>query len=336
MQHGIYYFRDPPAFLATGSVVGKKEHAGPLGKYFDYHDDSDAFGQDTWEKSEGEMQRLALNFALSKAKILHTDVDALFAGDLMNQCVGSSYGLLDFDIPFFGLYGACSTSVESIGLAALGVGNGIFEMAAAVTSSHNCSAERQFRYPLEYGGQRSPTAQWTVTGAGAFLLGHADIGPYVTEFLPGRTLDAGVKDLTNMGAAMAPAVIDTLTRYFAESKCAPDQFDLILTGDLGEEGHRIVTELMAKNQTPLGQNYTDCGLLIYDRTRQDMHAGGSGCGCCASVLAGYLTEQFRAGKLRDILVIATGALMSPASVQQGCSIPAIAHLIRIRKEKGTA
>lgn len=333
MQKGVYVFDEPPALLAAASVVGKKESEGPLGSFFDYHDVSDRFGQPSWEQSEGEMQRMAMNFALQKAALHAEDVDAIFAGDLMNQCVGSAYGLLDFDIPFFGLYGACSTSVEGIGLAALGVANGSFHVAAAVTSSHNCSAERQFRYPLEYGGQRSPTAQWTVTGSGAFLLGKEGAGPYITEFLPGRTLDAGVTDLTNMGAAMAPAAADTLTRYLKERKISPDSFDMILTGDLGHEGHKLVLDLMKQNGIPLGQNYTDCGLLIYDRAKQDMHAGGSGCGCAAVVLSGLLMKQFALGKLKDVLLLGTGALMSPSSVQQGCSIPSIAHLIRIQSKK---
>jgi len=320
-----------PSIIAHATAVGNKEHKGPLGERFDYHDESDKFGQKTWEKAEGEMQRIALNLALKKADLSHNALDCLFAGDLINQCNSSNYGLVDIPAPFLGLYGACSTSAEGLIVATLYLGAVGCGTVAVVTSSHNCSAERQFRFPVEYGGQRPPTAQWTVTGAAAFLLGEGD-GAYVTELLPGISIDGGVSDANNMGAAMAPAVIDTLTRYFEESGMNPTDFDGIFTGDLGYEGHAIVVEKMKAKGIDLSENYFDCGLLIYDREEQDVHAGGSGCGCSASVLSAYLLPKLESGEYHDILYIATGALMSPMAIQQGQSIPGIAHLVRITKE----
>lgn len=332
-DNSIIRFPRSPSFISSAAVCGKKEKEGPLGNIFDFHDSSDKFGQDTWEQAESEMQRTAMNIALSKAKLAVDDIDAVFAGDLINQCTGSSFGLLDFDLPYFGLYGACSTAAEGLILSALAYNSGVgYNRIGVTVSSHNCSAERQFRFPLEYGGQRPPTAQWTVTAGASFIIGDGS-GAYITEALPGRSIDGGITDANNMGAAMAPAAIDTLTRYFTESGAEPSDFDMILTGDLGEIGHGIVTELMLDAGYDLSCNYDDCGLMIYDRASQDVHAGGSGCGCSASVLAGYLLDKFERGILRDILWIGTGALMSPMSVQQGQSIPGIAHLIRITKER---
>ncbi len=321
-----------PSIISHSSVVGKKEHEGPLGECFDYHDVSDTFGKETWEQSEGEMQHIALNLALAKAKLTHNQLDAVFAGDLINQCTSSHYGHLDIEVPFLGLYGACSTSAEGLLLATLYWNASEVERVAVVTSSHNCSAERQFRYPVEYGGLRTPTAQWTVTGAAAFLLGEGE-GAYVTELLPGTRIDGGITDTANMGAAMAPAVIHTLTRYFTESGHSPCDFDGIYTGDLGYEGYKIVVEAMAQKGYDLSKNYHDCGLMIYDRDGQDVHAGGSGCGCSATVLSGYLLPKLERGEYHDILYVATGALMSPMSVLQGQSIPGIAHLVRLTKER---
>ena len=325
-----------PAILSAASVVGKYEHEGALGGYFDMHDISDRFGQDTWEKSEAETQRLAMNLALAKIKLTDNKLGCIFAGDLLNQCVSSAYGLLEFDTPMFGLYGACSTAAEGLILSALTVSLGIFNYAAAVTSSHYCAAERQFRYPLEYGGQRPPTAQWTATGSGAFIIGNsADTdGIFITEVLPGRSIDKGINDAANMGAAMAPAAVDTLTRYFRESGNPPGMFDLIVTGDLGAEGYAVTLEYMRREGYDLAGNYTDCGLLLYDRGHHDVHAGASGCGCSAVVLAGFLIDQLKSGKLNDILFVGTGALMSPQSIQQGLNIPGIAHLVRIRNKRG--
>lgn len=327
MQDKILKF-DGAAIVGTGSVVGKREHEGPLGACFDLHDDTDRFGKSTWEKAEGEMQRLALNVALGKIGASERDVDALFAGDLLNQCVSSAYGLLDFDIPYFGLYGACSTAVEGLMLSAMMCSAGYFGTCAAVTSSHYCSAERQYRTPLEYGAQRTPTAQWTVTGSGAFLV-RREGEVRIAEALPGIVREKGINDASNMGAAMAPAAVDTLVRYFRYSDCAPSDFDLIATGDLGAEGGEILCELLLSEGIDIRRQHRDCGTMIYDRERQDMHAGGSGCGCSAVVLASHLYPRLVRGELRNILVLGTGAMMSPASIQQGEAIPAVAHLLRL-------
>jgi len=330
MAKRIIKFQNPPKIVATASVAGKRENEGPLSKKFDIIDQADKFSQDTWEKSESEMQRLAVKKVMEKANLSDDDIGALFAGDLTNQCVSSNYGLLDFDIPFFGLYGACSTAAESLMLSALTVGNNIFNNAVAVTSSHNCTAERQFRYPLEYGGQHTPTSQWTVTGSGAFVVSNQGKGPVIADVLPGKTTDRGITDINNMGAAMAPAAINTLLRYFKETDSHPSDYDLIATGDLGYEGHRIVKELMLENGYDMGKQYLDCGLIIYDIKKQDMHSGGSGCGCSAIVFASHIYDELCSGKLNNILFIGTGALMSPSSVQQGQSIPGIAHLLHIK------
>ena len=319
--------------VSSASAVGKKETEGPLGGSFDLCDDTDRFGAKTWEGSESEMQRMALNTALAKAKIADADVGALFAGDLLNQCVGSAYGLLSFDIPYFGLYGACSTCAESLLLASTFVSNGIFDRCAAVTSSHYCSAERQFRFPVEYGGQRPPTAQWTVTGSGAFIVQKATDAsrPIIRRAMPGKVRERGIKDANNMGAAMAPAAEDTLVRYFSATKTMPQDFDLIITGDLGFEGGTILCDLLRADGYPMDDVYNDCGRLIYDRKGQDVHGGGSGCGCSAVVLASHLLPRMERGELSRILFLSTGAMMSPDSIKQGQSIPAVAHLLEIVK-----
>lgn len=329
MHNRIMKFENA-AIAASASVVGKAEYDGPLGRYFDICDPSDKFNMKTWELAESEMQRLAFNTAQSKLAASEREVGALFAGDLLNQCVGSAYGLLDFDIPYFGLYGACSTAAEALILAAASVNAGYFDTAAAVTSSHFCAAERQYRTPIEYGAQRSPTSQWTVTGAGAFMI-RREGGVRIREALPGIVVERGVSDASNMGAAMAPAAADTLLRYFEVTKSSPAGFDMILTGDLGAEGGAIFCELMSARGFELCDIYSDCGVMIYDRERQDKHAGGSGCGCSAAVLASYICPMIERGELCDVLLLGTGAMMSPASIQQGQAIPAIAHLVRLCK-----
>ena len=318
--------------LTAATVVGSKEHSGPLGQHFDYYGDSDRFGQDTWEKAESEMQRMALAAALDKASLRQEQVDMLFAGDLLNQCVGSSYGLLSYDIPYFGLYGACSTSVEGLTLAAAMVSGGMAEVTAAVTSSHNAAAERQFRTPLEYGGQRPPTGQWTVTGAGAFVVTTPEQAKgkelaRMTHALPGIVVDMGITDANNMGAAMAPAAVSTLTRYFDQSGTFPVDYDLIVTGDLGWEGSRILCDLMMAEGRDISGRHNDCGKMVFSRNIQDTHSGGSGCGCAAVVLGGYLLPKLQRGELKRILFMATGAMMSPDSIKQGQSIPGVAHLV---------
>lgn len=332
MQKTIIELENTPCIAFAASVGGSREYEGPLGGLLDAHDEDNSFGQPTWEKSEAEMQRQALNLALAKGKLQPDSLDALFAGDLINQCTSSAYGLLSFDVPYIGLYGACSTAAEGIAMAAMTVNAGYFKRAAAVTSSHNGSAERQFRYPLEYGGQRSPTAQWTVTGSAAFIIEGGERGLYgafLREVMFGRTLDRGINDAGNMGAAMAPAAADTLLRYFKASKLRPENFDLIVTGDLGSEGHSILLELTSAGGLDLSKVCSDCGMLIYDQRGQDVHSGGSGCGCSAVVLAAELLRRIKEGEIKDMLFVGTGALMSPDALKQGQSIPGVAHLVRI-------
>lgn len=325
----VIKLKNAPCICGYAAVVGRREYEGPLRDDFDMHDAKEKFGMDTWEKAESEMQRLALNLALAKANMRGNDLDAIFAGDLMNQCVGSSYAAECFKRPFFGLYGACSTFAEGNILAALLTDSGSFSRCGVIASSHFCTAERQFRYPLEYGGQRTPTSQRTATAAGAFVLSRKGEGPYIKEVLPGTIVDLGITDINNMGAAMAPAAYDTLVKYFSQTGKSPSDFDLILSGDLGKEGHSIISDFMKNAGYDMQRVYNDCGLMLYNADTQDMHSGGSGCGCSASVIAGHIMKRFEKNTIHDILYIATGALMSPSSLQQGRSIPGIAHLIRI-------
>lgn len=271
----------------------------------------------------------------AKGGLAAEDVDCAFAGDLLNQNIGATFALRDFNIPFYGVYGACSTMGETLSLAAMAVASGAVRMAAAQTSSHFCTAERQYRMPLPYGSQRSPTAQWTATAAGCCILGAQAEGPYITHVTRGRIVDLGVTDMTNMGAAMAPAAFDTLQAVFRDTGTVPGDYDLILTGDLGDVGSRIVLELFAREGVTL-ENYTDCGLVLYDRKRQDMHAGGSGCGCSAAVLCGYLLPEMRRGRWRRVLFAPTGALLSPTSSFQGESIPGICHAVVLDRTKEDA
>lgn len=324
--------------ISAASVVGDSEHRGPLGELFDLHDPDDKFGQTTWEKAESEMQRIALSLALKKSSLPISELGALYAGDLLNQCVGSAYGLLSFDVPYFGLYGACSTAAEGMMLAAMAVNAQYFKYAAAVTSSHNCSAERQYRTPIEYGGQKPPSAQWTVTGSGAFILGRGGIAPspmaQITRVMPGIVVDKGITDANNMGAAMAPAALDSLIKYFGAVDASPGDFDLIVTGDLGDTGSKILTDLAAAEGLDISSVHGDCGSMIYKGLdRPDTNSGGSGCGCSASVMAAYILPRLQSGEYRRVLFLATGAMMSPSSIQQGLSIPAVAHLIEL--ESGT-
>ena len=331
MKQGLISLR--ASVLCAASAVGKKEAEGPLGKKFDLHDPTDRFGKKTWEGAESEMQRMALNVALSKAKMKDRDLGALFAGDLLNQCVGSAYGLLSFDVPYFGLYGACSTSVESILLASMAVSYGAFGVCGAVTSSHYCSAERQYRTPLEYGSQRPPTAQWTVTGSGAFLITSAEshpTGAQIVGGMAGIVRDSGLKDANNMGAAMAPAAADTLLRYLHATDASVSDYDAIVTGDLGFEGGALFCDFLRAEGIDISKRYEDCGRLIFEREKQDVHGGGSGCGCAAVVLASHFLPLLEAGDIRRVLFMATGAMMSPDSIKQGENIPAIAHLLDLK------
>lgn len=335
MKNSLFKMQKRTFIISSGSVVGQKEKHGPLGKYFDLSGD-DRFGKDTWEKSEAEMQRLALGIALRKAE-MKDDIDVLFAGDLINQCISSSYGLLPYKFPFLGLFGACSTCAEGLLMSAV-YASTVCDRCAAVTSSHFCTAERQFRYPLEYGGQRPPTSQWTVTGSGAFVVSSdtSDIlrnrtkyVPEIVEVMPGRMVDRGISDANNMGAAMAPSAVDTLERFFALGH-TPDEFDLIITGDLGREGSGILLDLLSAKGIDISKNYVDCGNMIFNPASSDTHAGGSGCGCSAVVMSADILENVKNGKLSDILFLGTGALMNPMSVSQGQTIPGISHLVHIK------
>ena len=326
-------FLRPPGVVSWANVGGRLERQGPLGPYFDVTDDDSFFGKKTWEQGEAEMQAIALRRALQKGGLTPEDVDCVFAGDLLNQNIGATFSLRDFAIPFYGVYGACSTMGESLSLAAMAVAGGFAHLAAAQTSSHFCTAERQYRAPVPYGSQRAPTAQWTATAAGCCVVGAQSEGPYITHVTRGRIVDWGITDAANMGAAMAPAAYDTLAALFRDTGTAPSDYDLVVTGDLGYLGHALLAELFRRDGVVLGDNCTDCGILLYDRVRQDMHAGGSGCGCSASVLSAYILPKLESGEYHDILFVATGALMSPMLVLQGQSIPGIAHLVRITKER---
>lgn len=319
-----------PSIEGFASVCGKKEAEGPLGKFFDQTFDDTTLGEASWEKAESKLQSKAVNLAIDKSKINKSDIDFIFAGDLLNQCISSTFGLRSLNIPFLGQYGACSTMAQTLALASIMVDTGVARNCIAVTSSHFCSAERQFRFPLEYGGQRTPTAQWTVTGSGAIVVGSNGQSPKISSVTIGRITDLGIKDANNMGAAMAPAAAATLEDFFRDTNTQPDDYDLILTGDLGEVGSQLMKDLLVRNDFDIKDNHKDCGLLIYDQESQDVHAGGSGCGCSAVVLCSMILNQLKNNELKNILFMATGALMSPTSTQQGESIPSVAHLINIK------
>lgn len=324
---------NPPAVLGFAAVGGHMEGRGPLSDCFDELSEDHFWGQKTWEQGESTMQKHALNKALEKATLHETDIDYVFAGDLLNQCIGSSFSLRESGIPFYGLYGACSTMGEALSLAAMMIDGGFARRAAALTSSHFCTAERQYRMPVPYGSQRTPTAQWTATAAGCTILGESGSGPYVTHLTAGRIVDKGITDPNNMGAAMAPAAYDTLAAVFRDTRTAPTDYDLIVTGDLGKLGHDIVVDFFARDGVDMTRNYDDCGLLLFDRDGQDMHCGGSGCGCSASVLNGYLLRGMREKKWNRILFAPTGALLSPTSSFQGESIPGICHAVILSNAK---
>lgn len=319
-----------PSIEGYASVCGKKEAEGPLGKFFDQTFNDTSLGESSWEKAESKLQAKAVNLAIEKSNIKLKEINFIFAGDLLNQCISSTFGLKNLNIPFLGQYGACSTMAQALALSAIMVDTGVANNCIAVTSSHFCSAERQFRFPLEYGGQRTPTAQWTVTGAGAIVVGKNGQNPKISSITIGRITDLGIKDANNMGAAMAPAAVATLEDFFCDTNSKPDDYDLILTGDLGEVGSKLMKELLEHDGIRINDKHNDCGLLIYNRKTQDVHAGGSGCACSAVVLCSAILNKLKNNELKNILFMATGALMSSTSTQQGESIPSIAHLINIK------
>lgn len=322
------------AYISSfAAAVGKKEGEGPLGNEFDLVCTDTTLGQDSWELAESALISDAINICLSKSDISASQIDVIFHGDLLDQCMGSSLAIKKLGIPSLGLYGACSTMAESLLLASCAVASGMSLYSLAAAESHFCSSERQFRFPLGYGGQRTPTSQWTVTGAGAVIVSSAKSNICVRDLLIGRMIDLGVTDANNMGAAMSPAAHDTFVSYFNDTGTSPADYDLIVTGDLGKVGSDIFKDMMRTSGFDMGTAYNDCGVLIFDSKEQDTHAGGSGCGCSASVLCGYILPRIKSGQLKNVLFCATGALLSPTSSQQGASIPGIAHLVHMVYEE---
>lgn len=324
-------FNNKPAILSTAAVVGPFEGQGPLAEDFDRIHGDLMLGQESWEKAERALLEEATQLACEKANVRKEQVQFLLAGDLMDQIISSSFAASTLAIPFLGLFGACSTAMESLALAALMVNSGAAHYALAATCSHNATAEKQFRYPTEYGSQKPPTSQFTVTGSGAALIADKGVGgPHVIAATIGRVIDMGITDPFNMGAAMAPAAVDTIQAHFRDFKRQPGYYDLIVTGDLSKVGHQIAVELLAKHQIPMQQTeFKDCGMMIYNYDTQQVQAGASGCACSAVVTYGHLMKKLWSGELKRILVVGTGALLSPLSFQQGNSIPCIAHAVAI-------
>ncbi len=330
INRGVFSLTTRPKIQSYASVVGKKEGEGPLGKYFDQIIQDSHFGKDTWEQAESRFQLEAVSSAIRKAGLAKEDIDAICSGDLINQCIGSTYGLRELEIPYIGIYGACSTMAEGLMLASLIVDSGAVNSSAAVTSSHFSTAERQFRFPLSYGGQRTPTSQWTCTASGAVIVSHTGNVEVVGGCI-GKITDMGVNDINNMGSAMAPAAAETIRRYLESTKTVPGDYDYIVTGDLGITGSSLLVEFLMKQGIDIASQHRDCGALIFDPAEQDTHCGGSGCGCSASVLCGYFLPFLERGEAKNILFAATGALMSPMSLQQGETIPTISHLVHLRR-----
>ena len=318
-----------PVIRTWASVAGKKESEGPLAHTFDITSQDTLFGQKSWEQAEKHCQQMALDKLAEKAGMKKSEFDLVLSGDLLNQCIGSSFSLRNQNIPHLGLYGACSTMAESLLVASMVVGGGFADKVVAQTSSHFASSERQYRFPLGYGGQRTPTAQWTVTGSGAALVCSSGTGPRIECCTIGTVTDLGITDANNMGAAMAPAAFQTIRAHMEDLHRVPEDFDLIVTGDLGQVGKELLLEIGKRQGLLLGGKLTDCGNLVFDNTAQDVHAGGSGCGCSAITLCGYLLNQLNEGKLKRILFCGTGALLSPTSTQQGLPIPGVCHAVSI-------
>ncbi|MGN0335685.1 MAG: stage V sporulation protein AD [Lachnospiraceae bacterium] len=317
-------FEKPPYIMSAASIVGKKEGEGPLGRYFDIVEEDPKVGEDTWEEAESMLQKSAVELALQKAGLQKEEIRYLFCGDLLGQLIATSFGVMDFQVPVFGLYGACSTAGESLSLAAMCVGADYADQVVAVTSSHFASAEKQFRYPLEYASQRPKCASWTVTGSGAFVVGKKG-KVKITGVTTGKIVDYGIKDSLNMGAAMAPAAADLIAASFEDFERTPQDYDMIVTGDLGTVGRDLLLELIRAKGYDLEKKHFDCGIAIFDDIRQDTKAGGSGCGCSAVTLASYLLPKLESGEWKRILFVPTGALLSTVSFNEGKSVPGIAH-----------
>ena len=320
---------NPVTIFETASIVGKKEADGPLAKYFDVCLQDEFFGEKTWEKAESKMIKFAIETVIRKSNIAVSDIDYLLAGDLLNQCISSSFGIRDFEIPFLGIFGACSTFVEGMMIGSMLLDGGAGNYALAATSSHFCSAEKQFRFPLELGNQRPPTSQWTVTGSSAAVLSKLGTGPFITHVTPGKIVDRGITDANNMGSAMAPAAVSTILTHLKDTGRKPTYYDAIITGDLGHIGKGMGLDLCKAEGFQLSSIYNDCGVLMFDKEKQDTHSGGSGCACCGTVFSGYFFNQLKEKKIKKMLLVATGALMNSTSTQQGESIPGIAHAVSI-------
>ena len=318
-----------PVITGWASVVGKKEAEGPLNRHFDITCQDTYFGQKTWEQAEKQMQKMALERLITKCGMEKEQIGLVFSGDLLNQCIGSSFSLDNTGIAHIGLYGACSTMAESLMMAAMTVDGGYSDRVIAMTSSHFAGSERQYRFPLGYGGQRTPNSQWTVTGSGAAMVCSSGTGPRIESCTIGTVRELGVKDANNMGAAMAPAAYSTIRTHLDDLGQAAEDYDLIVTGDLGQTGKELLLELARQDGLALAGRLTDCGTLIFDLDRQDVHSGGSGCGCSAVTLCGYLLSAVQSGKYKRILFCGTGALLSTTSSQQGLPIPGICHAVGI-------
>ncbi|MCI5918799.1 MAG: stage V sporulation protein AD [Roseburia sp.] len=320
-------FTEAPFIISSASIVGKKEGEGPLGECFDMVCEDDKFGEDTWEEAESTLQKEAVALTLGKAEQTSEDIRYLFAGDLLGQNIATSFGLQDYSVPLFGLYGACSTCGESLSLAAMTVAAGYADQVIAVTSSHFASAEKQFRFPLEYANQRPLSATWTVTGSAAFLVGKKKSKVQITGITTGKIMDYGIKDSMNMGAAMAPAAADCIAQHFDDFKRSPHDYDKIITGDLGTIGKEILIDLLLEKGYDISQVHTDCGIEIFDAATQNTGAGGSGCGCSAVTLSGHFLKHLEKGSLQRILFVPTGALLSTVSFNEGKTVPGIAHAV---------
>lgn len=323
-----FVLENAPSILGFSSTVGEKEGKGPLGGCFDMVEEDSHFGKETWEQAESEMLSRTVKHAIKKSGLESKDINCIFSGDLINQCLSTTYGLRDLNIPFLGIYGACSTMAEGLLLASCFAESTEGKFIAS-TSSHFSTAERQFRFPLSYGGQRTPSAQWTCTASGAVVVSSKGTAPFVRAVSIGEITDLGITDANNMGAAMAPAAASTIKNYFNDTGYSADDFDVIVTGDLGIVGSKLLTELLQKENIDISAQHKDCGAIIFDIKEQDVHSGGSGCGCSASVLCGYFLPKLKSGEIKEMLFAATGALMSPAASQQGESIPSISHLVHI-------
>ncbi|MGL5756136.1 MAG: stage V sporulation protein AD [Paraclostridium sp.] len=321
-----------PIILSTASIVGPKEAKGPLKDYFDMTLEDDLFGEKSWEFAESKMVQTVIKSAIEKANKSIEDINYMVAGDLLNQLLSTSFAAREVNIPFLGVYGACSTMAQSLSIGAMLVDGGFADLVVASTSSHYCTAERQFRFPLELGNQKPMTAQWTVTGSGCSLLSNKGEGPRVKYITIGKVIDKGISDANNMGAAMAPAAIDTIYSYFMDTKDDPDSFDIIATGDLGKVGMKITSDILKEKGLDISNVYTDCGVEIFDLEVQDVHCGGSGCGCSASVFNGYIYKMLKSKKFNKVMLVSTGALLSPTSTLQKESIPSVAHAVIIANE----